>query len=303
MTRGIGVIDFRIKTFLAVWEEKGYTKAANRLALTQPAVSQHIKYLEEQLKNPLFKFNGREIALTDAGGVLYRYASVAESDGEKTASLILSGSFISRHIRFGATRTIGEYLLAVPIAEYVKKNPDTKFSLVVDNTDILLEKLARGQIDFAFIEGIFDRSRYSTDVFMSDSFIPVCSPRDPLAGRRVSISDLINRRLLVREQGSGSRGVLEHSLAEMNYTIDSFSSVFEIGNILAIKDLVAEGVGISFLYEKSVIKELSSGRIVKLDVSDFSVSHDYSFVSLKNSMYEAESKKFLEFCIDQNQRT
>lgn len=286
------MLDFRIKTFIAVWEERSYTKAAGKMFITQPAVSQHIKHLEARLGAALFRFIGRELSLTEAGAALYRYASLAAAEGRKTEALIASlGTAIP--ICFGATRTIGEYVLPPFLAGYLRENPDADISMVVDNTDVLLGRLKEGTIDFAFIEGIFDREEYATKLFIRDSFIPVCSARNPLASGEVGFDDILGRRLIVREKGSGSRMILENALAGFNLKIARFHRVLELGNLEVIKDFVAEDLGIAFLYERSVRRELDSGRLAAIRLRNFSVSHDYSFVYLKNSVYEDTYNGFL----------
>lgn len=286
------MVDFRLKTFLAVWEEKGYTRASEKLGLTQSAVSQQVKVLENQLGKKLFSRKGRDLQLTEAGKLLYRYGSTALTDGEKTRALINAlGSSVS--LRFGATRTIGEYVLPCRISAYLRHHPEAELSMMVDNTSSLLEKLHRGEIDFALIEGIFDKEAYSTEVFQRDAFIPVCSSSFPLAGKTVTLAELLSYSLLVREKGSGSRSILEHSLALSNIALDNFIQVMEVGNIEAIKTLAGGGLGFAFLYEQSVLKELKAGILKRIDLSDFSLFHDFSFVTLKNSQYRAMHWQFI----------
>lgn len=292
------MLDFRLKTFVTVWEEKSFTKAADKLCITQPAASQHIKNLEARFGTSLFRFVGRQFFLTDAGAILYRYASSAQSEGKKVEALLASQRGIP--LRFGATRTIGEYVLPSALAYYLHNHPDAKLSMIVDNTHALLGMLLDGTIDFAFIEGIFDRKAYKTDVFLRDVFLPVCSPHDPLAQGTVELADLLQRRLIVREQGSGSRVILENALAGYNARIEDFHRVLELGNLEAIKGLVSEGLGIAFLYEWSVRKELASGKIMPIHLRNFSISHDYSFVRLKNSIFEQTYQEFLDTVLQSN---
>lgn len=286
------MLDFRLQTFLAVWNEKGYTRAAEKLFVTQPAVSQHIKYLEQQLGTDLFRSVGRQLFLTDAGAMLYRYAAAVQAEGKKTEAVIrsLPGSV---PLRFGATRTIGEYVLPHPLRDYLRNHPQAELSMVVDNTDILLGKLLDGGIDFAFIEGIFDRQTFATSLFLRDAFIPVCAPGDSLCTGPVDLHDLFSRRLIVREHGSGSRVILENALASLNATTQDFRQVLELGNLEVIKDLVGEGLGIAFLYARSVENELASGKLSRIPLKGFAVFHDYSFVRLKNSVYEQTYQDFL----------
>jgi LysR family transcriptional regulator, transcriptional activator of the cysJI operon len=291
------VLDFRLESFLAVYEEGGYTKAAERLHLTQPAVSQHIRYLEERYKARLFSFQGRSLSLTEAGLILYRYASAARAEGLRVGDLIAKGKD-RLVLKIGATRTLGEYLLPEALISYLRLRPEAEPSLVVDNTKALLARLREGRIDCAFIEGIFEGGDFETSVFLRDSFIPVCAPQDDLARGSHRLRDLFSRRLILREAGSGSRAVLENALAARNSSVADFRALMEIGNIEAMKTLAAESLGLAFLYERSVLRELDSGRLARVALRDFSVSHDYSFACRSGSLLRERCLEFLGFVKD-----
>lgn len=290
------MLDFRIKSFLAVCAEKSFSRAAQQLHVTQPAVSQHIAQLENLYGTALFHFKGRELHLTKAGNLLLRYASTAEADGKKTKKLICSGT-ARIPFTFGATRTIGEYVMPDCIAAWLKQFPEAEISMNVDNTEVLLEALKAGRIDFAFIEGIFNREDFEVHPFMRDEFIGVCEPGDILSRGKTALKEALKRRLIVREKGSGSRKILEHALESRNRDITHFRQVLEIGNVEAIKKLVAQGAGVSFLYKAAVRKELAEGSLSKMRLEGFPIQHDYSFVMLKNSLYASRWLDFLKLCI------
>lgn len=287
--------DFRLHTFLTVCREKSFSRAADRLCITQPAVSQHIKYLETDLGQTLLDTKSREIVPTEAGELLRAFAEKAESDAARTRERI-STLGAAHPFRFGATRTIGEFVMPECIAPWLAANPGTHLSLRVDNSESLFSALRSGTLDFACIEGPFSRERYTARVLFSDAMIPVCAPGNHLAGARADISELTNETLLVREKGSGSRVLLEQALAGENRTLDSFARVIEIGNIGAIKSLVSADAGIAFLFARSVSKELENGVLARIELSDFTISHEYTFVCLPDALYEAEYVRFFEYC-------
>lgn len=287
------MIDFRLKTFMTVWEEKSFTRASQKLCITQSAVSQHIKMLESQVGKKLFNYESRTLTLTDAGQLLYRYAVTAWSDGLKTLENI---SRLEDHplVRIGATRSIGAYLLPELLVSYMHRHPATELTVSVENTRDLLEKLERGLLDFIFLEGIFDQDTYNVQVVMKDAFIPLCSPDHRFAKGQYSLIDLLSERLIVREVGSGSRAVLELALQNLNCTIQSFFRKIELGNIEAIKVLTSRNMGITFLYKQSVMKELQEGSLVQINVRDFTMYHDFCFVTLKNSLYQDVYKELVQ---------
>jgi LysR family transcriptional regulator, transcriptional activator of the cysJI operon len=289
------VTDFRLHTFLEVCRQKSFTRAAETLNITQPAVTQHIKYLEADLGRPLFTIQGRNITVTAEGEVLLRYAETVEADARRTRERIKSIAS-RKSLRFGATRTIGEFALPSCISGWLRDFPETDISMIVDNSDALFYSLESGDLDFLFVEGPFDKDSYTSDVLFKDSIIAVCSSLNPLADKRINFIQLLNETIIIREKGSGGRLLIEQALCAHNWKIGSFKRVLEIGNIGAIKELVAANVGVAFLYERSVSRELTVGTLSRVSIEGFNLSHDYSFVCLKNSLYENEFRDFLEYC-------
>lgn len=287
--------DFRLRTFLAVWRERSFTRAAGVLHLTQPAVTQHIHYLEADLGQKLFCLEGRTLTLTGAGEILLRYAELVESEASRTRERIASVSS-SRPLVFGATRTIGEFVMPDCIAAWSAEFPAARVSMTVDNTDALFASLRRGGLDFLFVEGPFARDEFSTDVLFRDTLALVCPPGHPLAGREAPLDDLLGETLIVRERGSGSRLLVETMLSHHNLTLSSFRLLAEIGNVGAIKRLVARGAGLAFLYERSVAEDVRSGALGRIRTDDAGLAHDYTFVCVRGSPYEAEYRVFLEHC-------
>lgn len=290
------VLDFRLTTFLTLCETRNYTKAADLLCVTQPAVSQQIRQLEEQCGAALVAQSGRRFALTEAGRLLLDYATTARASGRLVLERI---RLAADHppLRFGATRSIGEYLLSKALARFVADHPATPVALTVDNTDALLRRLDSGEIGFACIEGIFDRGGYRSSPFMEDRLVLVCAPGDVWAGQTVLPGDLTQRRLLLREAGSGSRDVLENALARHNLGFGDFPLVTEVGNIGVLKDLARAGVGLAFLYGCSVRAELERGSLAAVRVDGLALGHDFNFVRQRDSPFEREYQAFLDYAV------
>lgn len=288
------MLDFRHETFLTLCKIGSFTKAAEALSITQPAVSQHIKYLEEYYGGKLFLYAGKTLTLTERGKRLLDYAVTMRADSihiqdellEEQGSLTLS---------FGATLSIGEYAMPKAVAAMLTQFPNLQVELLVENTHTLLQKLRGGTIRFALLEGFFDKTAYDWRVFSKEELIPVCSSRHPLAGKTVSFSELLQNRLIVREQGSGNRDILEKILHGHCYTVDSFQKVCTVGNINVMKNLVEGGHGIAFLYKAAALQELAQGRLATIDITGYSAWHDFNFVFLKNSLYREEYFKWLDF--------
>lgn len=278
------MLDFRIETFLAVCRTLNFTEAARLLNITQPAVSQHIHALEQQYKVSLFEFKGKRCALTEAGRVLFQMATSMQHDIDHFKEQIAQGNFVKR-INFGATLTIGEYIMPEPLKYILAHRQDIHVRMIVDNTNTLLQMLDRGEIDFAVIEGFFPRNAYDSIPYKTEHFIPVCSPDYSFSRPIRGLQDLLGERLFVRELGSGTREVLNHALREHNLSLEDFLHLTEIGNLNTIKSLVASGMGISFFYESVVLKELDEGSLRKIELPGFSVDHDFTFLWRSGSFF------------------
>ena len=286
------MLDFRVSTFLTLCETKNYTKAAESLHLTQPAVTQHIKYLEKEFGAPLFQYAAKSLRLTQEGELLRQYAVAMRADSEKLHALISEGRKKNKKLVFGATLTIGEYVLPDILSRYLLEFPDTDLRMQVSNTAALLQGLVNGEIDFAFIEGNFNREEFEARLFSEERFIAVCAPSSPLLAKKATLSDLTNERLLLREEGSGTRNMLETVLYEHNLSPSDFRSVVEISNFAAIKRLAEDGLGITFVYEEAVKKEIHKGSLCPIPISNYHATREFNFVLLKNSVMKQEPYQF-----------
>ncbi len=289
------MLDFRMETFLTLCEEKSYTKTARKLCITQPAVSQHIRYLEQYYGKKLFNYKGKNLILTTQGEQLLKYTLLSKADWNKVADTLNKEEGVKR-IHFGATLTVGEYVMPEILSELIGQTTTITFSMLVDNTETLLQKLQQGQIDFAFVEGQLDKNEYTTRLFSHARFIPVCSVQHNFASRQVSFDEIFAQRLIVREVGSGTRGVLEQVLLEHNQKIQNFSNIIEIGNLNVIKNLVARGLGITFLYENAVEDEILNGKLQQILLSEFEAEREFNFVCMKGSQFMKENLEFFERC-------
>jgi len=280
------MLDFRINTFLTVCEYMNFTKAAQILCITQPAVSQHIKYLEKIYDTKLFEYEGKKTNLTKAGQILYQTAITMKHDEEFLKEKIAEEKLGITNLKFGATLTIGEFILPSKIHNYLNKNNNMKITMIVENTKELLYKLEYGEIDFALVEGYFIKSKYDYVIYSKEKYICVAGKNYKLKKQPYKLEDLLQETLIIREKGSGTRDIFEKNLERQNLTLNDFSKVIEIGNINAIKQLVKNNNGITSLYEIAVKDELENGTLKKIEVDDLQKNHDFYFIWRKNSAFE-----------------
>ncbi|MDO5650263.1 MAG: LysR family transcriptional regulator [Gallicola sp.] len=279
------MLDFRHETFLAICSSSSFTKAAEMLHITQPAVSQHIKYLEDHYGCKLLDTSNRKISLTPEGEVLKDFATTVYSDSQHLKESFTRIKKEAVHFSFGATLSIGEYVMPTILSRLLVDCPDISFHMTVANTKSLLEQLNHGDLDFLLIEGLFDKTHYETSLFRRENFIPVCSPSAEYAYRTIPFESLRASRLILREEGSGTREIFEHILEDRNYSLKQFHQIIEIGNMSAIKEMVSNNLGITFLFEVAAQKEIKEGKLAKIDILDFAEEREFYFVTLKNSFF------------------
>jgi DNA-binding transcriptional LysR family regulator len=282
-----------METFLAVCKHLSYTKAAEALRITQPAVSQHIRHLEAHYGVRLFHYEGKQLRLTNSGRLLLSAANTIKHDEAALGEQMRKGP--QERMIFGATRTIGDFVLPNMLARYVRSHPDAEVRMIVDNTENLLRQLDSGALDFAVIEGYFQKADYDYQSWSSQRFIAVSAASHIFQKPPQVISDLFEERILLREPGSGSREIFERHIEESNASVQDFRQIVEIGSIHAIKALVTAGCGITFLYEAAAATELASGILKAINLSDFNVTHSFSAVWRKKSLYaDQHLQKFSE---------
>lgn len=289
------MLDIRIDTFLKLCETKSYTRTAEALNMTQPAVTQHIQYLEKKYGAELVSYSGRILNITEKGDQLRRLALAMRANNRKIEEDMMNSSEENSEIRFGSTLTIGEYVMPDKICHYLKEHPETNITMLVDNTEVLLKQLEEGVIDFAVIEGFFDRQKYGHSLLKKAEYIGICANGSEMAHRETQLDELLDERLITREMGSGTRDILENLLHENNLSIGSFKKRLELGNFNAIKNLVMKGTGISFVYKEVAESELTEGKISRINLKIPEVTREFNLVYLKDDILLSKYTDFWEF--------
>lgn len=281
----MAMLDYRARTFITAYRLRTYTKAAEALHITQSAVSQHIRQLEHHYGCALFTTSSRGIVPTAAGEVVYRTLSTLENDelrlqGELDA---LQASRATRPpLRFGCTRTIADYAAPPILAAHLARHPDERVQMRSGNTRELLAALDAGTIDFALVEGPFDRSRYDGAVLTRERIIAIAQPGTPQAA---TVSELTAHPLVLREAGSGTREIVERHLAARDLAPADFRQLIEIASIPTIKACVGATDAVGFLYRVAAEKELATGELVDITPPDLAIEHDFTLIWQRGSSY------------------
>lgn len=279
------MLDFRVHTFLTVCKYMNFTRAAEELSVTQPAVSQHIRYLEDFYGIKLFDYKNKKISLTEAGRLFHEVATTMLHDDIHLQGRLKELQGRKASLTFGVTLTVGEFVMPKPLARFLELFPQINVKMTVANTQELLKKLNSGELDFALVEGFFAKKEYDSIVYSAENYIAVCG-KDYLPQKElVRIEDTFSERLIIREAGSGTREIFERYLESRNFQLEDYENIAEISNISAIKSLTAEGCGITFLYEQAVRDELQQGKLIRIPLEDFQVTHDFTFIWRRGSIF------------------
>lgn len=266
------MLDYRVLTFLTLYDEMHYRRTAEKLNMTQPGVTQHIHYLENYYGVKFFEYNGRVLSRTQNAEQLKRYF-----DSIKVQEKDVCSSFCKKeevHITVGATKTIGEFVIVPEVRRFLMK-PNCNMDLYVDNTETLLHMIEQSKLDFAIIEGVFDKSKYGYHLYKKESFVGICAKNHPFANQEVTLEDLFHEKIVVRERFSGTRMLLQNAITDRGFSLDNFKQCTSISNFSVICDVVANNYAITFAYEP-----ISRCRddITTFTVSDFQVSGEFNFV-------------------------
>lgn len=288
------MLDFRTETFLTVCQTMNFTAAARQLNITQPAVSQHIHFLEEQYHTSLFIYQNKQLFLTRSGEILRRHLLTMKNDEKAVMEELKNNITGIETLSIGVTMTIGEYAIADKLAGFLIQHPEINIHLHYGNTLQLLKLLNSGQISMAIVEGNYPKEYYSHKKYSTEDYIAVCAASHHfMTDHPYTMNDLVHERLLVREEGSGTRNILEQSLMTHGLHISDFIHYIEIENMHTIIGLLKRDCGISFLYKIAVEKELHSGILKEISLDDFKMQHDFDIIWEKHSVY---SDKYLSIC-------
>ena len=282
-------MDSKLQTFLTLCQTMNYRIAAEQLHLSQPAVTKQIQSLEQILQTKLFRYDGHTLHKTEACLLLERYAITQQYQFEELQLAIADKKRFN--LRIGATKTIGDYVLIDAIKEYLS-DPSHELSLMVDNTMHLLQMLDENQLDFAVIEGAFSKTKYDSYLLRMEPFVGICAKNSPLCGQHISVEELLKQTIVVREKGSGTRRIFEERLAAMGYELSDFYREVSISSFVAIKALVAAGIGISFLYNSVVAEENDIGTFT---VDGITEPHPFHVVYTQNTSARNYAEQFLKF--------
>lgn len=288
--------DFRLEVFNTVARRLSFTKAAQELFITQPAVTKHIRELEEQYKTKLFDRQRSSIALTHAGELLFKHSEEILSLYRKAEFEINAlSSRNSGELRIGASTTISQYVIPPILAGFHRKFPGIRINLITGNTESIEQALIARDIDLGLIEGHSKDPQISYSEFLRDEIVLVCSSKHPLA-KRASISPELLQTipLVLRERGSGTLEVIEHALEPLSIKLSDLRIEMHLGSTEAIKSYLAYSSCMAFISINAVSRELNSGELRVVDVTNLEISRFFYLIHLQGKA-EGLSDVFIRY--------
>ncbi|MDH5435166.1 MAG: LysR family transcriptional regulator [Gammaproteobacteria bacterium] len=288
--------DRRLQVFHTVARLLSFTKAAESLHMTQPAVTFQVRQLEEYFNTRLFDRTHNRISLTDAGKRVYSFAEqIFQLYGEMDNAVRELTGEISGVLIIGASTTIAEYMLPALLGDFRQKYPDVGIRLKVSNTDGIVSMVENNIIDLGVVEASVSNKNLAVENCRMDKLVVILPINHPLAGEKsIPLAKILEHPYICREEGSGTREVIvEHMLAN-GLNANDLNITMELGSPEAIKGAVEASMGISVVSKATITKEMKLGTLVALEL-DPPLERPFSFVHQKQKFRMRAMDELLEF--------
>jgi DNA-binding transcriptional LysR family regulator len=294
------MISVRHEVFWEVARSLNFSKAADVLCMSQPAISKHVKALEDYYKTALFKRKGNGIELTKAGELLWerlQEAKLIENRLELELSTIHDQHLAKGWLKLGASTTVALYILPKIISAFHQKYPNIKISLLNRNTETITKALLDGEINLGIVEGKNKLSSISYQPFLSDEVIAVCSAHSPLAGLgKLQVQQIKEYPVVLREQGSGTLAAIQESLAQKHgIKLSDLTVNIRMAGTEALKNFLKEDTCLGFLPKRSILRELKSGELVEIKIDKLHIKRDFYFIRRQGPLVNDLNKVFVRF--------
>jgi len=285
----------QLKVFEAVARHLNYTRAAEELHLTQPAVSMQVKQLEDSLGAALFEQLGKRIHLTESGREVLGYArNITQQLDELEAVLNRQKGLAGGRLRISVATT-ANYFVPTLLGSFSRRYPDVTVSLDVTNRETLLRQLGENLVDLVIMGRPPAEADVEAEVFLENPLVIVAPPEHPLArANKIPLKRLQEEVFLVRELGSGTRIAMERFFTERGMHL---KTGMEVGSNEAIKQSVQAGLGLGLLSRATIEQELTLKRLVVLDVAEFPIMRHWYLVHRRGKRLSAVAEAFRQFML------
>jgi len=294
--------DFRLRVFQSVARHLSFTKAAQELYITQPAITKHIRELERSYGQRLFERRGNRVSLTEAGRLLLQHADEVETLHQQlTDQLHALHDEAAGRLRLGASTTLAQYVLPPILPSFQQRYPQVQLSLLNANSEQVAEALLHGHLDLGFVEGQVRSRDLHYELLLHDELqvvrkaTPEGPPSEPLP-----LATLLQQPLVLRERGSGTLEVLEFALRKHSIKLSSLRVALYLDNTEAIKSyLEAAPECLGVVSKRALTKEIAAGWLEVVPVLDLHLPRHFDAVWVQGQPLSAQAQRFLNFAHQQ----
>ena len=289
------VIDTRLNSLIKVVETGSFTRAAEKLSLSQPAVSQHIRQLEETLGVRIFEHSRNRLQLTPEGEIVVNYARRMLALSNNLTQALKNEREKIRSLTLGITHSAESGAILEALAAYVNSFEGLNLKILTDTIGNLYAMLRNCELDFAVVEGKIRDPAFRYLMLDTDCLILAAAPEHALARQgMVTIEQLKRERLILRLPSSNTRSLFSAALESQNLSVEDFNVTMEIDSVASIKDLVRRGFGVSVLARSACLGELKKGKLAGLTIENLSMVREINVVYLKDYDHPALLHGFVE---------
>lgn len=289
------MLDPKLDTLLLVAEKRNFTRAAQALSLTQPAVSHHISQLEQELGVRLFVRGNGDLMLTPEGETVLRYVRRMKALEKKMAEELQEAGRRLTRLRIGITHTAESSIVAEVLARYTNENPGISITIVTDNINNLYDMLENFELDLAVVEGRSTRPELSALMLDTDYLMCVLANTHPLShSSMITLDEIRQEKLILRLPNSETRVRFESALAAIGESIADFQVILEVDNVATIKDLIRKNLGISILARSACMDELRKGKLTALPIENLSMTRETNLVYHRDFAHKETLQDILE---------
>ena len=273
------MLDFRLKVFYTVAQTLNFNKAAEKLFISQPAVTKHIRELEQHFGITLFDRKHKRISLTNEGEIVKLYAqNIFDQYQKLDFELNLLKNKTAGILRIGASTTIAQYIIPPVLANFHKRFPDVSMNLYNANSHDIEHMLLTGSIDLGIVEGINTNTDLKYLPYMKDEIVLVTSVNNKsLKKDTISIKDLGKFPLIMREEGSGTFDIIKNTLRKSGFDPTNLKIEMQLGSTEAIKNYLIHSNAFAFLSVYGIRTELSSNKLQIIDIKELEINRMLSF--------------------------
>lgn len=292
------MLNFRLRVFHTVATHLSFSKAADLLFISQPAVTKNIKELELEWDIRLFDRNKGRISLTEAGKIAFEYSAMILQMHDKLEFALssLKNKFTGK-LRLGASTTVGQYILPELLAKFNAIHPHIEVSLLNDNSQHIESAVLAKQIDLGLVEGETNNPQMKYTPFLADEIVAVAHTSQPVSRHEeIDLATLLQIPIVLREEGSGSLDVIKKRLSERHLSINELRVIMHLGSTESIKSYLEHANCIGLISIHSISKELLAGDFKVIEISDFEISRMFHFVQMHGPL-EGLGQLFLDFAL------